>query len=679
MFRGDFRETYSARPARSRPHLKTPTPDPGFTSVPIPLPPSPPSDSDQQGFAKRLVLGIIVVLAFAVLGGRFYVERQVGVLQDELAGVQSQHQAALNENDSTTNQDLTALADAIADARAKLDEDIPAELDEQYEDLVARLTTLASSSDAATSASAAELLALLINSAGSGIATSGSYGTTISNTGVLSVNNGTGAVTITGTASQITVGGSGSNVLLGLPQDIADSSTPTFAGLSITGALTAGSLAGDGASLTNVDAVTLQGNTASYYTDAGNLSSGTIADARLSTNVALKDQTNTFTVGQAIQTGSAGTIGLTVTGAAGQSTSLQRWVSNGGTVLASISAGGNFSAQDITGANLNTSGIATADIVTINGTSGLRDNRFNGILLQSSSGTASNRTLQYGNATYWSQWFNLTNSGAVGIGADTGGVAALGRLYVSLASATQPGIVVRGAAGQSGDLQRWQDSSANSLTRIASTGDLYVGYGAGSRNLEIWSATTSTLQLKNGLNYWSLANNGSGLQLSSSVSNGGAFTIRGSATQSSNLQSWVDNGGTTLASIGSTGNLVARSATFTGTLTVNGHIVSGNTTGSTTVAANAAAGAGSSASISGNDTAGTVTITTGTGATSGSLATITFATSFGAAPRVVLSASDADAAALQIFRTATTTTFVINAAAAPTDSTAYEIDYFVIQ
>jgi len=51
----------------------------------------------------------------------------------------------------------------------------------------------------------------------------------------------------------------------------------------------------DGSLVTNVDAITLQGNGANYYTNASNISSGTLADGRLSSNVALLNANNTFT------------------------------------------------------------------------------------------------------------------------------------------------------------------------------------------------------------------------------------------------------------------------------------------------------------------------------------------------------------------------------------------------
>ncbi len=58
------------------------------------------------------------------------------------------------------------------------------------------------------------------------------------------------------------------------------------------------------------------------------------------------------------------------------------------------------------------------------------------------------------------------------------------------------------------------------------------------------------------------------------------------------------------------------------TLTVNGHIITGNSSGSTTAAVNANAGTGATCTVSGNDTAGTITIVTGTGSgTAGAVST----------------------------------------------------------
>ena len=84
--------------------------------------------------------------------------------------------------------------------------------------------------------------------AGAGITVSASTGSvTVTNAGVTAFNGSTGAVlgvgSITGTANQVTASASTGSVTLSLPQSIATSSAPQFAGLTIagTGAVSIGS------------------------------------------------------------------------------------------------------------------------------------------------------------------------------------------------------------------------------------------------------------------------------------------------------------------------------------------------------------------------------------------------------------------------------------------------------
>jgi hypothetical protein len=77
--------------------------------------------------------------------------------------------------------------------------------------------------------------------AGSGISISGTTNATITNTGVLSLNSASGALTLQGTTNQVNVSTVGSTITLSTPQDIATSSSPTFAGLTLSN-LTSGSV-----------------------------------------------------------------------------------------------------------------------------------------------------------------------------------------------------------------------------------------------------------------------------------------------------------------------------------------------------------------------------------------------------------------------------------------------------
>jgi hypothetical protein len=108
-------------------------------------------------------------------------------------------------------------------------------------------------------------------------------------------------------------------------------------------------------------------------------------------------------------------------------------------------------------------------------------------------------------------------------------------------------------------------------------------------------------------------------------------------------------GTTNILSIDSTNlKVTVTNLTVTATLTVNGHIVTGGT--APTIAAGTAACTTPTISIVGTDTAGLITVTTGTGCTvGGKLGTVSFATAFGAAPRVSLTSATANAPSLQAF------------------------------
>jgi parallel beta-helix repeat protein len=127
--------------------------------------------------------------------------------------------------------------------------------------------------------------------------------------------------------------------------------------------------------------------------------------------------------------------------------------------------------------------------------------------------------------------------------------------------------------------------------------------------------------------------------------------------------------------------ITIRSLDVSMNLTIAGHII---TAGSNpTIAANTAACTTPTVSVSGTDTAGSVTVTTGTGcAAPGDLATITFATAFGATPKVVLTPASANAAGLNAYlddASLTTSNFRIGVVNTPTDATTYKWHYYALQ
>jgi hypothetical protein len=116
-------------------------------------------------------------------------------------------------------------------------------------------------------------------------------------------------------------------------------------------------------------------------------------------------------------------------------------------------------------------------------------------------------------------------------------------------------------------------------------------------------------------------------------------------------------------------------------LAVTGHIITaGSTPG---IAAGAAACTTPTVSVTGNDTSGIITITTGTGcAANGTLATLTFATAFGAAPHVIITPGSAAALGLGAYiddATVATTSFALGTNATPANTTTYKWNYMVMQ
>ncbi|MBI2008846.1 hypothetical protein HYS84_00355 [Candidatus Saccharibacteria bacterium] len=106
-------------------------------------------------------------------------------------------------------------------------------------------------------------------------------GSSLSNAG-LTINNVV-VCTAAGCASNV----AGVNVLL----QNAVLGTQQIGNIYISGTVTAGNFSGSGAGLTGVNAAKLEGNAASFFTNASNLNTGTLADARLSSNVSLLGQT----------------------------------------------------------------------------------------------------------------------------------------------------------------------------------------------------------------------------------------------------------------------------------------------------------------------------------------------------------------------------------------------------
>ncbi len=298
----------------------------------------------------------------------------------------------------------------------------------------------------------------------------------------------------------------------------------TFNGASQLVQLTAGGLlpALDGSNLQNVDASSLGGQSASYYTNASNISNGTLGDNRLSSNIALKNSTNTFTgtnnfagitatgilqngyqvcdasnncnyatssgsgsyvwngtslqvANFNIQSASSSSVGAIIQGASGQTANLQEWRNSSNELTSYFSADG----QSLVVGKLATSG-ATGTLTlrgSYNGGSTaltIMSGGSDAYIVQSGS----NNSLEIGTAGFHGVIFRANNvrvgqfnGSGLRVGGAAGSINA--QLHVYNQSAGRIGAIIQGASGQTADLQQWQNSSGSTIASIQANGSYY--------------------------------------------------------------------------------------------------------------------------------------------------------------------------------------------------------------
>jgi hypothetical protein len=165
--------------------------------------------------------------------------------------------------------------------------------------------------------------------------------------------------------------------------------------------------------------------------------------------------------------GAATTAGIVVRGAASQTANLQEWQNSAGTILASVSSAGTFNNLGSGTMMTITSSTDNARIAYVRGLSyGLRMgsnvSAFNVEAVDSTSGTASFQPLVLGGSTLS---FSIGGASRVVVGAT-------GTMTVSGFTAASVGMIVRGAASQTANLQQWQSSAAANLASVDSAGNI---------------------------------------------------------------------------------------------------------------------------------------------------------------------------------------------------------------
>jgi len=166
---------------------------------------------------------------------------------------------------------------------------------------------------------------------------------------------------------------------------------------------------------------------------------------------------------------------------------------------------------------------------------------------------------QYGGSTVFGASAAIQNSLAVNA-----------RVSIATGSASTPGLIVKGAASQTADLQQWQDSSSNVIAKVERAGAVSIepsatpnGYslfvkGSGSSGV-ITARSTSTsshlLQFQNSSSTAVLRIDSEGRITPVTTSSVGLI-IRSAASQSADLQQWQDSAGTTRSRIDLYGGFV---------------------------------------------------------------------------------------------------------------------------
>jgi hypothetical protein len=276
---------------------------------------------------------------------------------------------------------------------------------------------------------------------------------------------------------------------------------------------------------------------------------GRIGTVTLTDKYAQLATANTFTGGvQQITTASAATVGLIIKGVSGQTSSLQEWQDNTGAVVSRVSPNGNFNIGSTLAPKtvLQVTQSASAPSVPVLGTAsgGLYIANLGGAygLLFGLLGTG-NAWIQNQRTDAVATAYSITfqpSGGNIGIGPVSGTPSA--KLQVHSDAATTVVAIVRGAASQSANLQEWQNSAGTVLAKVTSAGIVHAISATIQQYIQDSNATTPYLEF--GSNK---------LILFTRAASYVGFIIRGSASQSANLQEWQDSAGTLLANVTSGG------------------------------------------------------------------------------------------------------------------------------
>ena len=290
------------------------------------------------------------------------------------------------------------------------------------------------------------------------------------------------------------------------------------------------------------------------------------------------------------QTGGTAVVGIRIRGAASQSANLQEWQTSAGGTAARVDASGNFETTGI-GITRGDQRIGTGSYFSAALNVLARATTEKGIVVRGqASQTANLLELQTSDGTLQTA-FSSIGYLQLGAGTNPGG-----QLGIPLGAAANRGIVIRGAASQTADLQQWQNSAGGTASSVDAFGNAgfggtaasssfglrvatnanpavigiaVVGAASQSADLQQWrnsaggtvakvtsagDASFGAVALGNGTIYGSSSWLNIGLTNATQI---GAI-VKGAASQSANLQQWQNSAGGTVAKVDSVGDITGR-------------------------------------------------------------------------------------------------------------------------
>jgi hypothetical protein len=257
--------------------------------------------------------------------------------------------------------------------------------------------------------------------------------------------------------------------------------------------------------------------------------------------------------------------GLLVRGATSQTANLQEWQDSTGAVIAKLDPAGGFTTGTPATTNIKLDATAAGAKLhfgtpaTFNNyaTVGAYSSVFNieanarSILATVTNSTTTTTLIVKGAASQTAdlqQWQDSAGTvyatispfGQLSIGSSPT-IYSNARISLNTVATTVVGMVIRGVASQTADLQQWQDSAGTVLSKVRSDGTIASTYFDSTAASGTYIQTAAS----------------AGISVVARVTGQVTMRILAAASQTANLQEWQNSAGSVQASVGSSGGLLA--------------------------------------------------------------------------------------------------------------------------